>query len=57
VLQNAWQEHPGRFHPGGPAARVLPSTVYINKPIDAKLDDVQPQGDFTTAIATSALIA
>jgi putative transposase len=39
VMQRAWQQHPRRFHPNGPASRALPSTVYINKPMQSENGD------------------
>jgi putative transposase len=41
VLQQAWNQHPRRFRPNGPAQRTLPSIVYINKPIEMERDDAQ----------------
>lgn len=32
AMQQAWQQHPRRFHPGGPATYALPNAVYINRP-------------------------
>jgi putative transposase len=34
AMQQAWQQHPRRFQPCGPAVHALPSAVYINRPND-----------------------
>lgn len=34
AMQQAWQQHPRRFHSSGPATHTLPSAVYINKPTE-----------------------
>jgi putative transposase len=43
----AWQKHPERFCPTGPAIRALPSAVYINKP-----EDQTHESETTATIAT-----
>jgi transposase InsO family protein len=42
----AWQKHPERFRPTGPAIRALPRAVYINKP------EEQTQSETTATIDT-----
>jgi putative transposase len=32
AMQRAWQQHPRRFHPSGPAAHAIPQIVYLNRP-------------------------
>ena len=53
VLHHAWQQHPRRFHPGGPASRALPSAVYINKPIEIQTDELQCAAIVATATANA----
>lgn len=39
AMQLAWQRHPRRFRPHGPAVHALPPAVYINKPTDEMQSD------------------
>jgi putative transposase len=54
AMQQAWQQHPRRFHPRGPAMYALPNAVYINKPIDALEHEVRADQTLRETIAINA---
>jgi putative transposase len=45
----AWQKHPERFRPTGPAIRALPSAAYINKPDDQTHESKRLQRSIPTS--------
>jgi hypothetical protein len=50
----AWQQHPERFRPTGPAIGALPNAVYINKPDDQTHDAETPANVATNQCLTNA---